>query len=70
MTAEHEVVIGADGIGSAVRNIIGVFPEKRPAPSSCLHANVSTEQAKKMGFVDYSLNEAIEYWGGHHSYNK
>ena len=44
-TATHDLVIGADGIGSAVRNVIGIYPEKRPADSSCLHANVSTKQA-------------------------
>lgn len=39
-------------------------PEKRPAESSCLHANVLTKDARKLGLVDYSLNEALEYWGG------
>ncbi|ETN37094.1 uncharacterized protein HMPREF1541_08084 [Cyphellophora europaea CBS 101466] len=70
VTATHDVVVGADGIGSAVRGIIGVHPEKRPADSSCLHANVDTATAVKLGLVDYSQNSAIEYWGGHHTYNK
>ena len=67
ITASHDLVIGADGIGSAVRNAIGIHPEKRPADSSCLHANVNTEQAVKLGLVDYSRDSALEYWGGHHS---
>ncbi|KAF2131460.1 salicylate hydroxylase-like protein [Dothidotthia symphoricarpi CBS 119687] len=62
--SNHELIIGADGIGSAVRGIIGVHPAKRPADSSCLHANVHTEQAIKLGLVDYSQDSALEYWGG------
>lgn len=69
-TAKHNLVIGADGIGSAVRSIIGIHPEKRPANQSCLHANVTTEQAVKLGLVDYSQDSALEYWGGHNSYYK
>jgi salicylate hydroxylase len=67
---QHDAIIGADGIGSVVRNIIGVYPAKRPAESSCLHTNVTTEQAVKLGLVDYSQNSALEYWGGHSSRNK
>lgn len=67
---KHDVVIGADGIGSAVRSLIGVHPEKQAASSSCLHANVSTEKAVALGLVDYSQNMALEYWGGHGSRNK
>lgn len=63
-TARHDLVVGADGIGSAVRRIIGLNPEKRPADSSCLHANVLTEDAIRLGLVDYSKNSALEYWGG------
>lgn len=70
VTAQHDLVIGADGIGSVVRKIVGINPEKRPADSSCLHANVSTEQAVKLGLVDYSQDSALEYWGGHHNVNK
>ncbi|EEP78860.1 conserved hypothetical protein [Uncinocarpus reesii 1704] len=70
VTAQHEVVVGADGIGSAVRTLIGIRPEKKPASSSCLHANVDTATAVKLGLVDYSKNSAIEYWGGHHNVNK
>ncbi|KXT02396.1 hypothetical protein AC578_178 [Pseudocercospora eumusae] len=67
---KHDAIIGADGIGSQVRKLIGIQVEKRPADSSCLHANVDTAEAVKRGYVDYSKNSAIEYWGGHHSWNK
>ncbi|RMD40802.1 hypothetical protein DV735_g4330, partial [Chaetothyriales sp. CBS 134920] len=63
-TAQHDLIVGADGIGSVVRGIIGIKPEKRPADQSCLHANVSTDEAVKLGLVDYSQDAALEYWGG------
>jgi len=63
-TARHDLIIGADGIGSVVRRLIGLTPDKRPADSSCLHANVHTEDAVRLGLVDYSKNAALEYWGG------
>ncbi|KAJ5811280.1 hypothetical protein N7474_007581 [Penicillium riverlandense] len=63
-TAQHDLIVGADGIGSTVRRILGIKPEKRPSDSSCLHANVSTEEAVKAGLVDYSQDSALEYWGG------
>lgn len=69
-TVKHEAIIGADGIGSQVRKLIGINVDKRPSDSSCLHTNVDTAEAVSKGFVDYSQNSAIEYWGGHHSWNK
>ena len=63
-SSHHDLIVGADGIGSVTRKIIGLNPEKRPAESSCLHANVLTKDARKLGLVDYSLNSALEYWGG------
>lgn len=64
VTAQHDLIVGADGIGSTVRGIIGIRPEKRPSEQSCLHANVSTAQAVAAGLVDYSQDSALEYWGG------
>lgn len=63
-TARHDLLIGADGIGSVVRRLIGLTPDKKPADSSCLHANVRTEDAVRLGLVDYSKDAALEYWGG------
>ncbi|ORY56969.1 putative salicylate hydroxylase [Pseudomassariella vexata] len=70
VTATYDVVVGADGIGSSVRGIIGITPDKKPASSSCLHVNVDTATAVKNGLVDYSLDSALEYWGGHNTRNK
>ncbi|OAQ71785.1 salicylate hydroxylase [Purpureocillium lilacinum] len=63
-TAQHDLVVGADGIGSAVRGELGIRPAKRPAEQSCLHTNVTTEEAVRAGLVDYSRDSALEYWGG------
>ncbi|KAF4585973.1 salicylate hydroxylase [Ophiocordyceps camponoti-floridani] len=63
-SSRHDVIIGADGIGSATRSALGIRPEKRPSEQSCLHANVRTEDAVRAGLVDYSLDSALEYWGG------
>ncbi|KAF4761830.1 hypothetical protein N7455_003590 [Penicillium solitum] len=60
----HDLIVGADGIGSAVRGIIGITPEKRASEQSCLHTNVKTEDAIRLGLVNYSKNSALEYWGG------
>jgi salicylate hydroxylase len=62
--ATHDLIVGADGIGSKVRGVLGIHPVKKPSDSSCLHANVMTEDAQKLGLVDYSKNSALEYWGG------
>jgi salicylate hydroxylase len=50
--------------------LIGIHPEKKPSTSSCLHTNVTTEEAVALGLIDYSQNSAIEYWGGHGTPNK
>ncbi|KAG6010526.1 hypothetical protein E4U21_005877 [Claviceps maximensis] len=63
-TVLHDLIIGADGVGSTVRRTIGIDPQKRPSEQSCLHANVTTEEAVRRGLVDYSRHSAIEYWGG------
>ncbi|KAJ4375344.1 hypothetical protein N0V83_002430 [Neocucurbitaria cava] len=64
VTAQHDLIVGADGIGSVVRTIIGIHPDKRPSEQSCLHTNVMTDKAVEAGLVDYSQNSALEYWGG------
>ncbi|KAK5993047.1 FAD-dependent urate hydroxylase-like protein [Cladobotryum mycophilum] len=61
---QHDLIVGADGIGSVVRRHLGIHPEKKPSESSCLHANVTTEEAVKLGLVDYSQDSALQYWGG------
>ncbi|KAJ5788858.1 uncharacterized protein N7518_005869 [Penicillium psychrosexuale] len=60
----HDLIVGADGIGSAVRGIIGITPEKRASDQSCLHTNVKTEDAIRLGLVNYAEDSALEYWSG------
>ncbi|UPK97550.1 hypothetical protein LCI18_008485 [Fusarium solani-melongenae] len=67
---KHDVIIGADGIGSTVRQELGIKAIKNPATCTCLHSNVDTEKAVKLGLVDYSKNSAIEYWGGYNTHYK
>ncbi|CAO2651863.1 Nn.00g001460.m01.CDS01 [Neocucurbitaria sp. VM-36] len=64
VVAQHELIVGSDGIGSVVRKTLGLMVDKKPADSSCLHANVLTEDAIKAGLVNYSTDSALEYWGG------
>jgi salicylate hydroxylase len=64
VTVTHDLIVGADGIGSVVRGVLGIHPVKQPSDSSCLHANVMTEDAVKLGLFDYSKDSALEYWGG------
>lgn len=64
-SVNHDLIVGADGIGSAVRGVLGIRPEKRPAESSCLHANVATEDAIAAGLPDFSQDNALQFWGGH-----
>ncbi|KAJ5638229.1 hypothetical protein N7490_008108 [Penicillium lividum] len=64
VTVKHDLIIGADGIGSAVRGILGIHPEKRLSDQTCLHANVDADEAEKLGLVNYSEHSALEYWGG------
>ncbi|KAH7141724.1 putative salicylate hydroxylase [Dactylonectria macrodidyma] len=68
--AKHDVIIGADGIGSTIRQVLGIQAVRKPATCTCLHANVDTDKAVKLGLVDYSQNSAIEYWGGYHTHFK
>ncbi|KAJ9642682.1 hypothetical protein H2204_002330 [Knufia peltigerae] len=67
---QHDVVIGADGIGSALRNVLGIKTIRKPATCTCLHTNVDTEKAVQLGLVDYSQNSALEYWGGYDTHFK
>lgn len=62
--ATHDLIVGTDGIGSSTRRIIVISTDKQPAETSCLHANVLTEDAVAAGLVDFSQDSALQYWGG------
>ncbi|PCD18707.1 hypothetical protein FGRA07_06460 [Fusarium graminearum] len=63
-TVKHDLIVGADGIGSTVRGILDIWPKRQPADSSCLHANVLTKDAVAEGLVDFSKDQALQFWGG------
>jgi salicylate hydroxylase len=69
-TAKHDLIVGSDGAGSSVRGTIGIIPDRKQSDSHCYHCIIHTEDVKKLGFVDYAPNEAIEYWGGQETKNK
>ncbi|KAK7517911.1 uncharacterized protein IWZ02DRAFT_447470 [Phyllosticta citriasiana] len=64
VVAKHDLIIGADGIGSAVRRTLGIVPERKLSDSTCLHCIVKTEDVHRLGLLDLTPNSAIEFWGG------
>ncbi|KAF9641810.1 hypothetical protein BDM02DRAFT_3273686 [Thelephora ganbajun] len=63
-TVTADVIVGADGIRSVVREQIGVTPDTRAAAQTCYRCNVLAEDVRRLGLVDYSLDPAIQFWGG------
>ncbi|ESK95171.1 salicylate [Moniliophthora roreri MCA 2997] len=63
-TIKADMIIGADGIRSRVRTGLGIIPDMVSAPQTCFRCNVRTEDVHKLGLVDYSLDPAIQIWGG------
>jgi salicylate hydroxylase len=62
--AKHDLIIGADGIGSQVRRTLGIVPDRKQSTSHCLHCIIATEDVRRLGLTDLSVNSAIEFWGG------
>lgn len=63
-TVTADLIIGADGIKSIVRDQIGITPNSRAAATACHRCFVSTEEIKRLGLVSYSYEPAIQAWGG------
>lgn len=63
-TIKADLIIGADGIRSAVRTEIGIVADKKSAPQTCYRLNVLTKDIKELGLVDYAYEPAIQFWGG------
>jgi salicylate hydroxylase len=62
--AKHDLIIGADCIGSQVRRAIGIVPDRKQSTSHCLHCIIATKDIRRLGLTDLSVNSAIEFWGG------
>lgn len=59
-----DLVLGADGIRSKVREAIGIVAEKKSAPQTCYRVNVSKEKVEALG-LDWAADPAIQFWGGY-----
>jgi salicylate hydroxylase len=64
VVAKHDLVVGADGIGSAVRRTLGIKADKQQSTSTCYHCIIDTADVRRLGLKDLSVNSAIEFWGG------
>ncbi|KAG9234732.1 hypothetical protein BJ875DRAFT_294588 [Amylocarpus encephaloides] len=62
--ARHDLIVGADGIGSSVRTTLGIIPDRKQSTSHCLHCIIATEDVHRLGLNNFAADEAIEYWGG------
>ncbi|KAF9648442.1 FAD/NAD(P)-binding domain-containing protein [Thelephora ganbajun] len=63
-TVTADIIVGGDGIRSVVRGQIGVTPDTHAAAQTCYRCNVLAEDVRRLGLVDYSLDPAIQFWGG------
>jgi len=66
--AKHDLIVGADGIGSQVRKTLGIVPNRKLSTSTCYHCIIETKDVRKLGLQDLSPNSAIEFWGGQDIY--
>ena len=62
--AQHDMIIGADGIGSAVRRTLDITPSRKQSTSTCYHCVIDTSEVLRLGLLDLTPNSAIEFWGG------
>jgi len=62
--AKHDLIVGSDGAGSAVRRTLGIIPDRKQSTSHCYHCIITTENVKKLGLKNLAPNSAIEFWGG------
>ncbi|TFK29265.1 salicylate hydroxylase [Coprinopsis marcescibilis] len=66
---QADLIIGADGIRSVVREQIGVVPDIKSSPQTCYRCNVLTKDIKELGLVSHSYEPAIQFWGGNEGRN-
>ncbi|EXJ65519.1 salicylate hydroxylase [Cladophialophora yegresii CBS 114405] len=64
VTAHHDMIVGADGIGSTVRRTLGIIPTRKQSTSTCYHCVIDSAEVKRLGLLDLTPNCAIEFWGG------
>ena len=54
------LILGSDGIRSAVRSALGIVPDSRPAPQTCYRCNVSREEVEALGLA-WANDPAIQF---------
>lgn len=64
ITAQHDLIIGSDGIGSSVRRTLGIEVDKKQSTSTCYHCIIDTKDVHRLGLRDLTKESAIEFWGG------
>ncbi|CAF0955024.1 unnamed protein product [Adineta steineri] len=62
-TISVDLIIGADGIRSTVRSLIGIVAKTAPYTSDCYHCIIPTSRVKQLGLKDFASDNAIEFWG-------
>ncbi|OJI99629.1 hypothetical protein ASPVEDRAFT_26418 [Aspergillus versicolor CBS 583.65] len=63
LTAQHDLIVGADGVGSCIRRFLGIEPVRKRATSSCIHCVIKTSDVYRLGLPEMARNDALEYWG-------
>jgi len=59
-----DLVVGADGIRSVVREQIGVQPDIKPAPLAAYRCNILSSTVDELGLHNFAARQGIDYWGG------
>jgi salicylate hydroxylase len=59
-----DIIIGADGVRSYVRELIGIVPQTKPCTSTCYRCVIPTSRVKQFGLKDFASDNAIQFWGG------
>jgi salicylate hydroxylase len=60
-----DVVVAADGIRSASREIIGITPSITPSTSCCYRCIIPASRLQELGLGKFVSSDAIEFWGGY-----
>ena len=59
-----DLIIGADGVRSSIRPLIGITAKTTPSTTTLYRCVIPTSRVKQLGLKDFSTNNAIEFWGG------
>ncbi|KAF9788257.1 salicylate hydroxylase [Thelephora terrestris] len=63
-TVTADLVVGADGIRSVVREQIGITPDVRAAAQTCYRGYIRTEEIKRLGLAGHTYEPVVQVWGG------